>query len=140
MFDPVDAGQSFPDLELGILKYWREEDVFKRSMSRRKDGEVFSFYDGPPFATGLPHYGHILAGTIKDVIPRYQTMRGKHVKRREAEGGVSEIGVRRERGLGRIFTHAEAGLVQTKQRRHFEEAEPMRRHRQRRFVVDRPAG
>ncbi len=81
-FDPVDPKQSFPDLELGMLKYWREEDTFKRSMSRRKDGEVFSFYDGPPFATGLPHYGHILAGTIKDVIPRYQTMRGKYVKRR----------------------------------------------------------
>ena len=82
MFDPVDPNPSLPDLELGILKYWREEDVFKRSMSRRKDGEVFSFYDGPPFATGLPHYGHILAGTIKDVIPRYQTMKGKYVKRR----------------------------------------------------------
>lgn len=81
-FDPVDPRQSFPDLETGILKYWREEDTFKRSMERRKDGEQFSFYDGPPFATGLPHYGHILAGTIKDVIPRYQTMRGKFVARR----------------------------------------------------------
>lgn len=82
MFDPVDPSQSLPDLEQGILKYWREEDAFKRSMERRKDGEVFSFYDGPPFATGLPHYGHLLAGTIKDVIPRYQTMRGKYVRRR----------------------------------------------------------
>ncbi len=81
-FDPVDPRQSFPDLELGILKYWREEDIFKRSMQQRSDGEVFSFYDGPPFATGLPHYGHILAGTIKDVIPRYQSMRGKFVRRR----------------------------------------------------------
>lgn len=82
MFDPVDPKQSLPDLEVGILKYWREEDIFKRSLERRKDSEVFSFYDGPPFATGLPHYGHLLAGTIKDVIPRYQTMRGKYVKRR----------------------------------------------------------
>lgn len=81
-FDPIDPRQSFPDLELGILKYWQEEDVFKRSMSRRKENEVFSFYDGPPFATGLPHYGHLLAGTIKDVIPRYQTMKGKYVERR----------------------------------------------------------
>ncbi len=81
-FDSVDPKQSFPDLERGILKYWKEEDTFKRSMQRRKDNEVFSFYDGPPFATGLPHYGHILAGTIKDVIPRYQTMRGKYVQRR----------------------------------------------------------
>ncbi len=82
MFDPVDPKQRFPDLELGILKYWSEEDTFKRSIGRRAGGEEFSFYDGPPFATGLPHYGHILAGTIKDVIPRYQTMRGKHVRRR----------------------------------------------------------
>ncbi|OGJ62383.1 hypothetical protein A3A67_04350 [Candidatus Peribacteria bacterium RIFCSPLOWO2_01_FULL_51_18] len=82
MFDSVDPRQSFPDLELGIIKYWHEEDVFKRSMKRRQNADAFSFYDGPPFATGLPHYGHILAGTIKDVIPRYQTMRGKFVKRR----------------------------------------------------------
>lgn len=82
MFKPVDPKQSFPNLEEEILKYWQEEDIFKRSMLHRKDGESFSFYDGPPFATGLPHYGHLLAGTIKDVIPRYQTMQGKYVKRR----------------------------------------------------------
>ncbi len=81
-FDPVDPRQSFPQLERGILRYWQEEDVFHRSVKQRKDGERFSFYDGPPFATGLPHYGHLLAGTIKDVIPRYQTMRGKYVERR----------------------------------------------------------
>ena len=82
MFDPVDPKQSFPDLEQGILSYWKEEHVFHRSMEQRKEGETFSFYDGPPFATGLPHYGHLLAGTIKDVIPRYQTMQGKFVQRR----------------------------------------------------------
>jgi isoleucyl-tRNA synthetase len=82
MFDAVDPKQSFPSLEEGILKYWREEDTFKRSIKRRENGDSFSFYDGPPFATGLPHYGHLLAGTIKDVIPRYQTMRGKNVRRR----------------------------------------------------------
>ncbi len=94
-FDPVDPRQSFPDLERGVQQYWKEEDIFKRSIRNRSqsegdllDGakgskeETFSFYDGPPFATGLPHYGHILAGTIKDVIPRYQTMRGKKVERR----------------------------------------------------------
>jgi isoleucyl-tRNA synthetase len=102
MFDPVDPQQSLPDLEAGILKYWREEDVFKRSMSRRSGNEVFSFYDGPPFATGLPHYGHILAGTIKDVIPRYQTMRGKHVKRRfgwDCHGLPVENEIEKEKGL-----------------------------------------
>jgi len=82
MFDSVDPKQSFPDLERGILSYWRDEDMFRRSISLRDGREEFSFYDGPPFATGLPHYGHLLAGTIKDVIPRYQTMRGKKVQRR----------------------------------------------------------
>ncbi|TSC79954.1 MAG: isoleucyl-tRNA synthetase [Candidatus Peregrinibacteria bacterium Gr01-1014_25] len=96
-FDPVDPRQSFPALEQGILQYWREEDMFRRSIHHRggagddalnnpggRQGPVntFSFYDGPPFATGLPHYGHLLAGTIKDVIPRYQTMRGNRVERR----------------------------------------------------------
>lgn len=81
MFDPINPKQSFPDLERGMLKYWQEEDIFKRSLrsllaldtQEARDKETtdgFSFYDGPPFATGLPHYGHILAGTIKDVIPR----------------------------------------------------------------------
>ena len=82
MFDPVDPRQSFSALEHGILDYWKEEDVFRRSVSGRDGAESFSFFDGPPFATGLPHYGHLLAGTIKDVIPRYQTMRGKKVERR----------------------------------------------------------
>jgi isoleucyl-tRNA synthetase/bisphosphoglycerate-dependent phosphoglycerate mutase len=94
-FDPVDPRQNFPALERGLLKYWQEEDTFKRSIRNRSVGtgdllegktssseERFSFYDGPPFATGLPHYGHLLAGTIKDVIPRYQTMKGKRVDRR----------------------------------------------------------
>ncbi|MDD5054737.1 MAG: class I tRNA ligase family protein [Candidatus Peribacteraceae bacterium] len=102
MFDSVDPKQSLPDLELGILKYWREEDTFKRSMHRREKGEIFSFYDGPPFATGLPHYGHILAGTIKDVIPRYQTMRGKFVKRRfgwDCHGLPVENEIEKEKGL-----------------------------------------
>jgi len=102
MFDPVDPKQSFPNLELGILKYWREEDIFKRSLQKRKDCEVFSFYDGPPFATGLPHYGHILAGTIKDVIPRYQTMKGKFVRRRfgwDCHGLPVENEIEKEKNL-----------------------------------------
>lgn len=103
MFDPVDPKQSFPALEHGILTYWKEEDIFKRSVKQRRqthgdmlesgsqkssktskpaNQQTYSFYDGPPFATGLPHYGHLLAGTIKDVIPRYQTMRGHAVQRR----------------------------------------------------------
>ncbi len=80
MFDPVNKA-NFPGTEEDILKFWEENKVFEKSMDQRKDGEEFVFYDGPPFATGLPHYGHLLAGTIKDVIPRYKTMRGKYVDR-----------------------------------------------------------
>ena len=117
MFDPADPRQRFPDLERGILKYWQEEDTFKRSIRHRSvkrmdalDGteggpkeERFSFYDGPPFATGLPHYGHLLAGTIKDVIPRYQTMRGKRVERRfgwDCHGLPIENLIEKEHNIG----------------------------------------
>ncbi len=101
-FDPVDPRQSFPELEAGILKYWQVENVFHRSITQRQDGEPFSFYDGPPFATGLPHYGHILAGTIKDVIPRFQTMRGKRVERRfgwDCHGLPVEYEIEKEHGI-----------------------------------------
>lgn len=64
------------------MKFWKEEKIFEESIENRKDSEEFNFYDGPPFATGTPHYGHILAGTIKDVIPRYQTMKGFRVDRK----------------------------------------------------------
>jgi isoleucyl-tRNA synthetase len=81
-FKPINAKASFPQMEEAVLQFWKETDAFQKSMEIRKDAEKFTFYDGPPFATGLPHYGHILAGTIKDVIPRYQTMKGKFVSRK----------------------------------------------------------
>ncbi len=115
MFDPVDPKQNFPALERGILKYWQEQDAFKRSVRMRsvQEGDLlngpagdseesFSFYDGPPFATGLPHYGHLLAGTIKDVIPRYQTMKGKRVERRfgwDCHGLPIENIIEKEHGI-----------------------------------------
>ncbi len=80
-FKSVGNSIDFPKLEEEVLAFWRESKVFEQSLEQRKGGEEFVFYDGPPFATGLPHYGHLLAGTIKDVIPRYQTMRGKYVER-----------------------------------------------------------
>ena len=66
-----------------ILKFWQEKEIFKKTLDSEKHpkGE-FIFYDGPPFASGLPHYGHILAGTMKDYVGKYQTMKGKHVPRR----------------------------------------------------------
>lgn len=83
MFAPVPSNVSFPQLEEEVLKFWRENGIFQKSMQQRKDAGApdYVFYDGPPFATGLPHYGHLLAGTIKDVVPRYQAMRGRHVRR-----------------------------------------------------------
>lgn len=81
-FKKVDPKQSFPKLEEEVLKFWKENNIFKKSIENRDQREEFNFYDGPPFATGTPHYGHILAGTIKDVIPRYQTMAWKRVERR----------------------------------------------------------
>ena len=68
--------------EQEILEFWQENKIFEKSLQRAQGKPVFSFYDGPPFATGLPHYGHILASIIKDVVPRYQTMKGKLVERR----------------------------------------------------------
>lgn len=81
-FQAVSNQVDFPKLECEILKFWQESEIFHKSLEQRRGGDEFVFYDGPPFATGLPHYGHLLAGTIKDVVPRYQTMRGKYVERR----------------------------------------------------------
>ncbi len=64
-----------------VLSFWKEHDIFKRSISERSEGNPYVFYDGPPFATGLPHYGHLVASTMKDVVPRYFTMRGFRVER-----------------------------------------------------------
>ncbi len=64
-----------------ILKFWKENDIFRKSLEQTKNGKEFVFFDGPPYATGLPHYGHLLPGTMKDVIPRYKTMKGFHVPR-----------------------------------------------------------
>src|SRR3990167_11272498 len=74
--------ESFPKREEAVLAFWKDREIFQQSLKNREGKELFSFYDGPPFATGLPHYGHILAGTIKDVVARYKTMQGYHVPRR----------------------------------------------------------
>lgn len=79
---PVSNKIQFPELEKELLAFWRSENIFQQSIDQRPSERAFIFYDGPPFATGLPHYGHLLAGTIKDVIPRYKTMRGFRVERR----------------------------------------------------------
>ena len=82
MFKPVSNKVAFPKMEEEILAFWEQDGTFKKSLEKNAGKERYMFYDGPPFATGLPHYGHLLAGTIKDIVPRYQTMRGKYVERR----------------------------------------------------------
>lgn len=72
---------SFPQTELDILKFWQQQDIFKKCLASTATAPAYVFYDGPPFATGLPHHGHLLASTIKDIIPRYKTMQGYHVER-----------------------------------------------------------
>ncbi len=82
MYRPVDQKASFPSMEEKVLAFWQEKKVFEQSISRRADAKEFVFYDGPPFATGLPHFGHFIPSTVKDAIPRYQTMKGLRVERR----------------------------------------------------------
>ena len=73
---------SFVEMEHSILEFWENENIFQKSLHQSKEFDPYVFYDGPPFATGLPHHGHLTASTIKDIIPRYWTMQGKHVSRR----------------------------------------------------------
>ncbi|GAB5353319.1 hypothetical protein AAMO2058_000026800 [Amorphochlora amoebiformis] len=83
-FDTVSNHPNFPSMEEEILKQWEKKDTFQESMRRSREAKLpeYMFYDGPPFATGLPHYGHILAGTIKDIVTRYAHQTGHHVERR----------------------------------------------------------
>ena len=102
----VVASPKFPAIEERVLKYWDEDGTFMASVEARdagKNGEnEFVFYDGPPFANGLPHYGHLLTGYVKDLIPRYQTMRGRRVERRfgwDTHGLPAELEAQRVLGL-----------------------------------------
>lgn len=82
MFKKVDPKFDLPKTEEEILKFWDENKIFEKSLKIHSNGEEYSFYDGPPFATGSPHYGHIVASTMKDVVPRYWTMKGYRVPRK----------------------------------------------------------
>jgi len=81
-FAEVPGRPDFPEEETKVLQYWKEIDAFQEQMRRSEGKKPYTFYDGPPFATGLPHYGHIAAGTIKDVMTRYATQTGHHCVRR----------------------------------------------------------
>ena len=102
----LSSSPNFPAIEDAVLRYWQEDDTFKASIAQRDAGEngenEFVFYDGPPFANGLPHYGHLLTGYVKDVVPRFQTMRGKKVDRRfgwDTHGLPAELEAERQLGI-----------------------------------------
>ena len=92
----------FPALELDVLDYWAADDTFRASVSQRDGAPEYVFYDGPPFANGLPHYGHLLTGYVKDIVPRYRTMRGYKVERRfgwDTHGLPAELEVQNQLGI-----------------------------------------
>lgn len=96
------SAPDFPSVEQRVLQYWDTDSTFAASIENRDDAEEFVFYDGPPFANGLPHYGHLLTGYVKDLVPRYQTMRGKKVDRRfgwDTHGLPAELEAERQLGI-----------------------------------------
>ncbi len=99
---PAAGAPNFPALEADVLDYWDSDDTFRASIARRDDAPEFVFYDGPPFANGLPHYGHLLTGYVKDIVPRYRTMRGDKVERRfgwDTHGLPAELEVQHQLGI-----------------------------------------
>lgn len=102
MYNKVDTNLNFVDREKQVEKFWRDHDIFRKSMESRKEGETYTFYDGPPTANGKPHIGHVETRTIKDMIPRYQTMKGKFVPRKagwDTHGLPVELEVEKLLGL-----------------------------------------
>jgi isoleucyl-tRNA synthetase len=100
--DPLVPSPNLPALESSVQEFWRTDDTFRASIANREGAEEFVFYDGPPFANGLPHYGHLLTGFVKDVIPRFRTMDGCKVDRRfgwDTHGLPAELEAMRELGM-----------------------------------------
>lgn len=113
MFDEVPE-QSFDQREREVLKFWEDNELFEKSVLNRKGKPLFNFYDGPPFATGLPHYGHILAGTIKDVVLRYKTMKGFYAPRRfgwDCHGLPVENEIEKSHGLSGAASIEQFGIA-----------------------------
>ena len=102
MFEKVSTDLNFVSREVEIEKFWRENDIFQKSVDQREGSDVFMFYDGPPTANGKPHIGHIETRAIKDLIPRFQTMKGKKVPRKagwDTHGLPVELEVEKTLGL-----------------------------------------
>ena len=100
--EPVQPSPRFPEIEKRVLEYWKQDGTFQASIDQREGAPEWVFYDGPPFANGLPHYGHLLTGYAKDLFPRFQTMRGKQVHRRfgwDTHGLPAELEAMRQLGI-----------------------------------------
>ncbi|MDA8061908.1 MAG: isoleucine--tRNA ligase, partial [Actinomycetota bacterium] len=117
-YPEVPASPRFPEIEEQVLAFWAEDGTFSASVERRaresEGGKEFVFYDGPPFANGLPHYGHLLTGFVKDVVPRYRTMRGERVERRfgwDCHGLPAETEAERELGVSGRGPITEYGIA-----------------------------
>ena len=114
MFKPVNNKVDFPKMEEDILKFWEENDICRKSIEQRPADNEYVFYDGPPFATGLPHFGHFVPGTIKDAVPRYQAMKGKRVIRRfgwDCHGLPVENEVEKTLGIKGYFQVMDYGVA-----------------------------
>ncbi len=114
----VNPSPRFPDIEHDVLAYWANHDTFQRSIDQREGCEEWVFYDGPPFANGLPHYGHLLTGYAKDLFPRYFTMRGYQVHRRfgwDTHGLPAELEAERQLGITDKSQIEEMGIAQFNQ-------------------------
>ena len=98
-YPQLNSKLNFPEMEKEIISYWTEQKTFQKSVDMRREAEEFVFYDGPPFANGLPHYGHIMISYVKDTIARFQTMNGKRVERRlgwDCHGLPAEMAAEKE--------------------------------------------
>ncbi|MDE0656397.1 MAG: class I tRNA ligase family protein, partial [Acidimicrobiaceae bacterium] len=116
---PEVGSPDFPAIERRVLARWKAEGTFEQSVRARPPERDWVFYDGPPFANGLPHHGHLLTGYVKDVVPRYQTMRGNRVDRRfgwDCHGLPAEMETERELGVAGRAAVQEFGIAEFNQR------------------------
>ena len=114
MYQKVSTNMNFVEREKNIEKFWKDNKIFEKSMEQRKDGEIYTFYDGPPTANGKPHIGHVLTRVIKDMIPRYRTMKGYMVPRKagwDTHGLPVELEVEKLLGLDGKDQIEEYGLI-----------------------------
>jgi isoleucyl-tRNA synthetase len=112
-FPDAPSPKDLPAVDQEILEFWKADGTFQASIDERPADDQFVFYDGPPFANGLPHYGHLLTGFAKDVVPRYQTMKGKRVERRfgwDTHGLPAELAAEKTLGISGRLAVLEMGI------------------------------